>query len=172
MKLTKAQLEALAQGVEMTVVLAMATDPGAGPEQADIDAVEALTANLTTANAEKDALTTQLATATAENVTLTAQLAEQTAASEKATAESATLRSIVENQVTQLSIAAGSKFDSKDLDAAALIAKHAEMTAAVKDKFKNVTIANTKPSDTSTIQAAPAVSTTRLAKAAKFKIVN
>lgn len=174
MKLTKEQIEALAAGVDYATVVAMATTaPSGDPKQEEIDAIEALTSSLGTANAEKEALTTQLATVTAEIETLKAQLAEQVTASEAAASDAATLRGIVENQITQLSVAVGSKFDAKELDAAGLVAKHAEMTAAVKDKFKNVSIAASKPGVQSEDKDnKPVISPTRLAKAKQFKIAD
>lgn len=175
MKFTKEQLEALAAGVDMTTVMSMAKIPNAdGTDPEELEAVQALTASLSTVTAEKEALTTQLATALAENEAVKAQMAEQAAASESAATAAATLKSIVVGQITSLSIAAGSKFDASELEGEALVAKHAEMTAAVKNKFANVTIADAaKPGVQGQGQGKkPAVSATRLAKASKFKIVN
>lgn len=165
MKLTREQIAALASGTAMEVVLAMST----GDNAEKIEGVEAFQAAMATAAAEKEALTTQLAAALADTETSKAELATAKSESEAAAADAATLRGIVERQVSQLSVAVGTKFDATGLSAAELVAKHAEVTTAVTDKFKNVPLAGTKP--VTAAPTKPEVSPTRLAKAKLFNIV-
>lgn len=140
MHLTKAQAEALAAGMPLAEVLAMATqpqDPAPTLEgmQAAVTAAQAENGTLTAANAT---LTTQVTTLTAEKVAAEAAVTSANAERDTARSEAETLKSIVADAVTKLSTAVGTTVDASKLSATELVAKHGELQLAAREKFKNV----------------------------------
>lgn len=170
MKLTKAQLALLAQGQDMATVLAMST--AEAPEEATLTEIQAtvttLAAEKETLTAERDALVTQLATVTGEKEALSTEIETNKTTLATAQTDAETLKTIVATAVTSLSIAVGSKVDTAALTPADLVTKHAELSAAVKDKFKNVAIADI---NRTTAKPVPSISPTRLANAKSIKII-
>ena len=170
MKLSIKQLEALQAGASMAVVLAMAvetTDTMATPEDVKV-ALEAMSADVVTLNATVETHTQLIATLTAEKEGMSAELATAKAGLESAQSDATTLKTIVATAVTSLSIATGTKVDASALNATELVAKHAELSTQVRDKFKNVPMNNVIPVKE---EQKLSVSPTRLAAAMSINII-
>lgn len=133
---TQAQLDALAAGVPMEQVKAMAST---SPESLNTEAAVALAAaeaSLVEANTQVTSLTEANATLTASNETLTAQVAELQASVDAgaamATAMTSAIMATIKTRAVVLGATAPEKYDNVE----AMMAAYEDLDTQFKAKFK------------------------------------
>lgn len=183
--MTKEQQAALRAGKSMEEVLAMATPE---PKTPTIPAGKTTAPETVTATSEAeqsaedaDGYAEKLATAEAKIAELTAQVAEKDEALAQATAQVAALEdantqtqaqlsevaAVLSAQMKPLAVALNTNVDTSKMSASEIVAKHAEMSAKVRDVYK---AGRTTASTTKDAKAEDAATVNLLAAAKTFNL--
>lgn len=169
MNWTQAQLDAIAAGVPLDQVKAMAdTSPEALNTEATV-ALAAAQASLAESNTQVTSLTEANATLTASNETLTAQVAELQATVDTGAAMAATMTSAIMGLIKTRSIVLGATAPDKYDTVEAMMAAHDDLDTQFKAKFKAgaTTLPTNKPAKE---QTAPLYDSATLAAMRGIKV--